>query len=110
MPIYKSLFPSVCSPVIGTLERGFKSIHVYRINSGTFEGIFVTMYLNNKDNLQNGDHQKLYRILLIILVCKHSENNFANMLEIAENSGNLQNFWTIFNIFGKLNFAFRFRI
>ena len=33
--------------------------------------------------------------------------NFANMLKIVQKSRNLQDFWTIFNIFAKLIFALK---
>ena len=39
-----------------------------------------------------------------------AENNFANTLKIVQKSGNLRDFWTIFNIFAKLIFALKFRI
>ena len=39
-----------------------------------------------------------------------TENNFVNMLKIVQNSGNLQDFWTIFNILAKLIFALKFKI
>ena len=59
----------------------------------------------------------LWKFVLIIRLCKHSdiefnhtENNFANMLKPDQKSGNLQDFWTIFIVFAKLIFAFQFRI
>ena len=54
--------------------------------------------------------------VLIILVCKYSDNKFenrkqfANMLKIVPKSGNLRDFWTNFNIFAKLIFAPKFKI
>ena len=53
-------------------------------------------------------------VVHLIWVCKHlnmrAKINFANMLKNVQKSRKLPDFRTIFNIFAKLIFAFKFNI